>query len=315
MSELRIFIAVLEHRGFRKAAAALHLTQPAVTKAFAGLEDTLGVTLFDRAANGVEPTAHGRSLAPRARAVFDELRRAAQDLTLLASGAVGSLRVGVLPMPVVPFVPLAVNRLLDEHPAVRVLLVEERETELLDRLRRRDIELAILRPALVVAEDDLRAERLLDENACVVAARTHPLAAHSQLQWTELLQQRWVLPPADCSFREHMRRSLERMHMPMPRHAVEATSVQLQFELVRHAGMLSFGMCSQVGLAPGRESVVRLPFDLPVTSTSVAAVRLKSHEPSPLARLLVGHIQAHSTTLPPPLAPARPEFAAIEAAP
>jgi DNA-binding transcriptional LysR family regulator len=172
-----------------------------------------------------------------------------------------------------------------------------------------------LRPALVDAEDDLLVECLRDERASVVAVRTHPLAAHGHLQWPELLQQRWVLPPADCSFCEHVRRSLERMHMLMPRHAVEATSVQLQFELVRHAGMLSFGMCSPIGFAPGKEFVVRLPFDLPVTSTSVAAVRLKSHEPSPLARLLLGHIQTQSKTLPLPVAPARQEFAAIEATP
>ena len=68
MGELRVFTAVLEHRSFRKAAAVLHLTQPAVTKAIAGLEDTLGVKLFDRVFNGVEPTVHGRSFAPRATA-------------------------------------------------------------------------------------------------------------------------------------------------------------------------------------------------------------------------------------------------------
>ena len=48
MSELRVFVAVLEHRSFRKAAAVLHLSQPAVTKAIASLEQTLGIKLFDR---------------------------------------------------------------------------------------------------------------------------------------------------------------------------------------------------------------------------------------------------------------------------
>jgi DNA-binding transcriptional LysR family regulator len=120
MGELRVFVAVLEHRSFRKAATVLHLSQPAITKAIAGLEQTLGVRLFDRVANGVEPTVHGHSFAPRAMAIFDELRRAAQDLTLLSSGAAGTLRLGTVPMPAIPFVPLAVNRLLDAHPGVRV---------------------------------------------------------------------------------------------------------------------------------------------------------------------------------------------------
>ena len=66
MSELRVFTAVLEHGSLRKAAALLHLTQPALSKSIAGLEEKLGVKLFDRVANGVEPTAHGRCFAPRA---------------------------------------------------------------------------------------------------------------------------------------------------------------------------------------------------------------------------------------------------------
>ena len=291
MSELRVFVAVLEHRSFRKAAAVLHLSQPAVTKAIAGLEETLGSKLFDRVAHGVEPTVHGRSFAPRAVAIFDELRRAAQDLTLLSSGAQGSLRVGTVPMPAIPFLPMAISRLVDAHPGVFLSVIEERETELLDRLRKRDIEVAILRLALVEPGGDTQALPLFSEKLCVIAAKNHPLAARHNLQWPELLQQRWVMSPADCFFYEHVQRSLERLDMPMPQHVVEALSIHVQFGLVLHAGMLSFGMRSQVNFAPGKEFLVRLPFDLPVAGSDVSAVMLKSHAPSPLAQQLVAHIR------------------------
>ena len=301
MSELRVFTAVLEHRSFRKAAAVLHLSQPAVTKAIAGLEDMLGFKLFDRVANGVEPTVHGRSLAPRAAAIFDELRRAAQDLALLSSGARGSLRVGTVPMPAIPFLPMALNRLVDAHPGIFLSVVEERETELLDRLRKRDIELAILRLSLIEPGDDMQALPLFDEKLCVVAASSHPLAAHPSLQWSDLLQQRWVMPPADCFFYEHVRRTLDRLDMPMPRQAVEAMSIHVQFNLVLHAGMLCFGMRSQLNFAPGKEFLRRLPFELPISDSSVSAVMLKSHAPSPLAQQLVSNIRtlvAESLPLP-----------------
>ncbi len=291
MSELRVFVAVLEHRSFRKAAAVLHLSQPAVTKAIAGLEETLGFKLFDRVAHGVEPTVHGRSFAPRAVAVFDELRRAAQDLTLLSSGAQGSLRVGTVPMPAIPFLPVAINRLVDAHPGIFLSVVEERETELFDRLRKRDIELAILRLSLVEPGDDLQALPLFSEKLCVLANRNHPLATRRNLQWGDLLQQRWVMPPADCCFYEHVQRTLGRLDMPMPHHVVEALSIQMQFGLVLHAGMLGFGMRSQINFAPGKEFLVRLPFELPITGDHVSAVMLKSHAPSPLAQQLVGHIR------------------------
>jgi DNA-binding transcriptional LysR family regulator len=300
LGELRVFVAVLEHRSFRKAAAALHLTQPAVTKAIASLEQTLGFRLFDRIANGVEPTVHGHSFAPRAAAVFDELRRAAQELTLLERGDSGALRVGIVPMPAIPFLPVALGRLSDQHPGMFASVIEAREAELLDRLRKRDIEVAILRMALVDPPDDLRVERLFDERLCVVARREHPLAARSELDWAELLRQRWVMPPADCYFFEHVQRTLDRLGLPMPPHTVEAYSINIQFGMVLHAGLLSFGMRSQVSFAPGKEFLVRLNIDLPVDSTQVAAVSLKSHEPSPLARLLVAQIRelAHGPATP-----------------
>ena len=291
MGELRVFVAVLEHRSFRKAAAVLHLTQPAVTKAIAGLEDTLGFKLFDRVANGVEPTVHGRSFAPRAIAIFDELRRAAQDLALVSSGAKGSLRVGTVPMPAIPFLPVAINRLAGAHPGIFVAVVEERETELLDRLRKRDIEVAILRFALIEPADDMQVAPLFDEKLCVVASKDHALASRTRLNWPELLEERWVMPPADCYFYEHVQRTLDRLGMRMPRHVVETFSIQMQFSLVLHAGMLGFGMRSQISFAPGKESLVRLPFDLPIEGSIVGAVTLKSHEPSPLAQQLIAHIR------------------------
>jgi DNA-binding transcriptional LysR family regulator len=291
MGELRVFVAVLEHRSFHKAAAVLHLSQPAVTKAIAGLEETLGFRLFDRIANGVEPTVHGRSFAPRAVAVFDELRRAAQDLTLVESGAKGSLRVGIVPMPAIPFLPIAINRLVDAHPGIFVSVVEERETELVDRLRKRDIELAILRLSLVDAGKDMQVAALFDEKLCVVANKDHPLARRTHLTWPQLLEERWVMPPADCFFFEHVFRTLDKLDMEMPRHVVEAFSIHIQFGMVLHAGMLCFGMRSQIEFAPGKEFLVRLPFDLPISTSAVGAVSLKSHAPSPLAQQLVGHIR------------------------
>jgi DNA-binding transcriptional LysR family regulator len=292
MSELRVFVAVLEHRSFRKAAAVLHLTQPAVTKAIASLEQTLQVRLFDRVANGVEPTVHGRSFAPRAAAIFDELRRAAQELTLVSSGAKGSLRVGIVPMPAIPFLPVALNRLLDEHPDVLTSVVEERETELIDRLRKRDIEVAILRMSLVDPAADMQVTKLFDERLCVVARQDHPLAVRRQLSWADLLEHRWVMPPADCFFYEHVLRTLHQLDLPIPRHAVEAMSIHIQFNMVLHAGLLSFGMRSQVSFAPGKEFLVRLPYELPTSSSDVSAVMLNSHVPSPLALQLIGHIRA-----------------------
>jgi DNA-binding transcriptional LysR family regulator len=291
LGELRAFIAVMEHRSFNKAAATLHLSQPAVTKAIAGLESTLGVKLFHRLVQRVEPTAHGVSFEPRALAVFDELRRAAQDLTLVSLGAKGSLRVGIVPMPAIPFLPVALQRLISAHPDALFTVVEARETELIDRLRKGDIELAILRLSLVEPDDDVQTHALFDERLCVVAAKTHALAARASLCWPDLLAQRWVMPPGDCYFYEHVLRTLGRAGLAMPHQTVESASVNIQYGMVLHAGLLGFGMRSQVEFVPGREHLVRLPFDLQDQGAAVAAVLLKDRPPGPLARQLIRHVR------------------------
>lgn len=296
MRELRVFVTVLEQRSFRRAAAVLHLTQPAVTKSIGSLEELLGVRLFDRASHGVEPTAHGLSLAPRAAAIFDELRRAAQDLSLVSSGTQGTLRIGILPMPAIPFLPVAVQRLTEDNPDIFVSVAEERQPELLDRLRRRDIELAILRLALIEPDENMRVDRLFDEKLCVIAAAGHPLARRRQLTWPQLLRERWVMPAADSFFYERVLRVLARNHLPMPRQVIEASSINIQFGMVLHAGMLSFGMRSQTEFAPGLQSLVRLSFDLAAPPTVVAAVSLRSRALGVLAQQLIGHIRALAGT-------------------
>lgn len=291
LSELRIFVAVLEHRSFHKAAEVVHLTQPAVTKAVAGLEEMLGVKLFDRRAHGVEPTVHGLSFAPRAVAVFEELRRAAQDLARVSSGIHGALRIGTLPMPAVPFLPLAVKELTLEQPEVFVSIVEEREAELVDRLRKGDIELAILRLSLFDLDEDLHGTPLFEEKLCVVAAREHPLASRGRVTWSELLQERWILPPADCIFFEHVQRTLARGGLEMPRAAVESFEISVQYGMVFHAGMLSFGMRSGYEFAQTPSALVRLPFELESKPRPVSAVSLRRHHLSPLAEQFVARIR------------------------
>jgi len=291
MGELRVFVAVLEHRSFRKAAAVLHITQPAVTKAIASMEDMLEVRLFDRRADGVEPTVHGLAFAPRAVAIFGELRSAAQALAIVSSGATGTLHIGTVPMPGVAFLPIAIRDLVDHHPDIFVSVIEARESDLAERLRKREIEIAIVRLALFNPGVDLRVDALFEEKLCVLASRDHPLAMKRSVTWQELLEHPWVLPPADSPFLDHVRRSLDQLGMEPPRHVVESISIAIQYGMALHGGMLSFGLRSQLAFSPHQNLLVQLPVALPSITRHVAAVTLNTREPSPLARQLIEKIR------------------------
>ena len=84
LRDLHILLAVVQRGSMAKAATELAISQPAVSKAIAELEHTVGLRLVDRTRHGIEPTTYGRVLIKRGMTIFDELKQAAQELDFLA---------------------------------------------------------------------------------------------------------------------------------------------------------------------------------------------------------------------------------------
>ena len=79
LRDLHILMAVAQAGSMNKAAVVLNMTQPAVSRSIAELERALGVSLLDRNAHGVSPTAYGRALLNGVTAVFDDLHQAVKN--------------------------------------------------------------------------------------------------------------------------------------------------------------------------------------------------------------------------------------------
>src|SRR6266702_7904925 len=92
--DLHIFMAVAEDGNMAKAAERLAISRPVISRTIAGLERTLGVPLFDRGPQGVEPTLYGHALRKLAVTVFDDMRRGIQEIEFLADPTSGELRLG-----------------------------------------------------------------------------------------------------------------------------------------------------------------------------------------------------------------------------
>ena len=94
LQHLRVLMAVAEWGSMAKAAKHLAISQPVVSKVVSDIEDILGVPLFDRSPQGVEPTAYGRALLRRSVAVFDDLRTGLEEIKFMADPSAGELRIG-----------------------------------------------------------------------------------------------------------------------------------------------------------------------------------------------------------------------------
>ena len=92
--DLRVLMAVVQSGSMGKTAAEMAMSQPAVSKAIAEMEHTLGVQLLNRTAQGVEPTPYGRALINRGVAAFDELKQGVKEIKFIADPTAGEVRIG-----------------------------------------------------------------------------------------------------------------------------------------------------------------------------------------------------------------------------
>ena len=97
LSDLHILLAVAQSGSMAKAASALAVSHPVVSRSISDLEHTLGVRLLDRNPHGVELTEYGRAMLSRSHAVFDELRQGVKDIEFLSDPTVGEVRIGTTP--------------------------------------------------------------------------------------------------------------------------------------------------------------------------------------------------------------------------
>src|SRR5437867_9882126 len=124
--DLHIFMAVAEAGNMAKAAERLAISRPVVSKTIANLERTLGVPLFDRSPQGIEPTLYGRALSKRSVAIFDELRRSVREIEFLADPTAGELHIGCTETISAGLGATVIERLSRRHP--KLVVIQETTT-------------------------------------------------------------------------------------------------------------------------------------------------------------------------------------------
>lgn len=288
LRQLRHAKALAEHRSYAKAATALGLSQPALSRSVLELERRLGLTLFRRGRDGVDPTDAGRVLLLKAESLLLDATSLHRQLRELRGLDVGRLRVGAGTYPSEMFVAAAVARMIAGHPGVSIEVRTRCVDEVFVGLRRGEIGLGVTEAPWAEQQSDLHVQRLAWHRGVAAVRPGHPLATAASVSWGDVLAYPIAISPrVPPDILAAMRSVAERVDEP---NLVGCdTPAVMRIVAERSDAVAIFPRCV-VARELAERRLVALPVDAPWFGRAFAIVRLASHAPTPaeerFARLL-----------------------------
>ena len=192
LKQLEYFIALAEELHFGRAAERLGMAQPPLSRQIKQIEDDLGALLFNRGRNAISLTQAGERLYARGSALLSEFNDIKLEVKRIGQGAEGRLRIGFVGSATYGLMPNILKSFRVSYPEVNLSLIPMNNAQLHRSLIRREIDIAIARPALSDAEIITR--RLEDERLVLAAPDTLDLPAGT-VDLRSLRSERFVLYP------------------------------------------------------------------------------------------------------------------------
>jgi len=202
LANLSAFIAIAETGSFSGAGERLHLTQPAVSKRIAGLEQQLDVRLFDRLGREVTLTEAGRALLPRAYQILNVLDDTRRALTNLSGEVSGRLTLATSHHIGLHRLPPLLRAFTRQHPAVALDIQFLDSEAAYDEILHGRAEIAVITLA-PEPHHLIRAVPVWDDALDFVAAPEHPLASNRQVSLADVARHPAVFPGGN-TFTHHI---------------------------------------------------------------------------------------------------------------
>jgi DNA-binding transcriptional LysR family regulator len=199
ISQLRYFVAVAEHLHFGRAAQALHISQPPLSRAILALEQRLGVALFARTRRRVELTPEGARLLEEARRTLGQLERTVLELRGMASGEQGRLRIGFVSLADFGVLPELLKAYKSARPGVTLALREMLSPEQSAALAAGELEFGLLLPPVFEAAGLEHVVVQRERFVAALPARHRLAAGRGPLAMSALAGESFVMVPREIA--------------------------------------------------------------------------------------------------------------------
>jgi DNA-binding transcriptional LysR family regulator len=183
LDDLQAMVAVVEQGGFRAAALALNLSQPALSRRIGKLEEALGVQLFERTTRRVALTLVGREFYGRAVEILQGVEASLHNISDL-SASLGEVTVACVPSVAHNFLPPIMQRFHLQFPRIRLRIVDEGAHAVLNTVARGDADFGV--NFLGADEAGIDFEPILHERFVLACRFDHPLAKRRSVSWDDI---------------------------------------------------------------------------------------------------------------------------------
>lgn len=188
--ELQYVMELSRLRSFTKAAEALHITQPTLSKMIRNLEEELGLVLFSRIGKKIECTDAGRVVVAHAQTILDSFQSLTRELDDLTTFTKGTIRIGLPPMVGASFFPTVMSQFRAKYPGLDIHMVEEGSKKLEAEIESGRLDMAVVQ--MPVNDELFDSHVLVKENLRLIVHPTHPLAQRDAVTLAELADESFV---------------------------------------------------------------------------------------------------------------------------
>ncbi|MER6201670.1 LysR family transcriptional regulator [Streptomyces sp. NPDC001586] len=203
--QLTYFLAIVDHGGFNRAAAALYVSQPSLSQAIQGLERDLGSALFHRMGRRVVLTEAGTALVPRAREALHALELARASVGAVRELRGGRLEIAAMASPTVEPLSTMIQRFTERYPAVslslRVALTRE---DVVDTVRTGGCELGLLTTSSPLPNADVVPHHVGEDRLVLVTPMKGPFPAGRAVQREQLEGHRLIVGQRGTGIRAYV---------------------------------------------------------------------------------------------------------------
>lgn len=238
--KLRIITAIADHGSFGRAATAVNLSQPALTRIIKDMERRLGQQLFERHSKGVDFTDAGQILLKYARQLLFDIDQAQQELEELKGVKTGRIRIGAVAAVTRTVLPKALAKLQQLAPGLTFEILEAPDGELVEAMLDRKIDLMVASD-LIDADGILALDSFAYDDSFHVCCRTaSPPVDPKNASTQEIMQQHWVMLSQQHTPRQLFDKLIKQAKLPEAKVTVETNTLGVQINMLCNSRLLGW---------------------------------------------------------------------------